>query len=58
MLFADTSVRGLLLCGMRTQVSPKSTPFTQRSWKVAWAATWEADSAAAKAIKVDLMASL
>jgi hypothetical protein len=30
---------------MRTHVSPWSTPLIHRSWKIAWAATREADAA-------------
>lgn len=46
---------GLLELGMRTQVSPWSTPLIQRSWKVAWEATWVAERAAARAKMVDFM---
>jgi len=57
MLLAVTSVRGPLDWGMRTHVSPRSTPLTQRSWNVAWEATWVAERAAARARMVDLMAA-
>ena len=53
-----TSCRGLLEVGMRTQVSPWSTPLIQRSWKVAWEATWVAERAAARARRVDFMVAV
>lgn len=47
-----TSVTGLLLWGMRTQVSDLSSVPTHMSWKVAWAETTEA---VAKMAKKDFM---
>jgi hypothetical protein len=58
MLLEVTSVRGLLEVGMRTQVSPWSTPLIQRSWKVAWEATCVAERAVARARRVDLMVAV